>query len=76
MICRSRRVFPSDKWEFWQRLHFLLGVRKSSKVKLIFSTSDSCVEADMLRALGTNYYKQELLKTSSIKSQNAQKLFL
>lgn len=49
-IRRPRRVFLFDKWEFWQKQLFLLGVRKASRVKLRFTMSDQHVVADMPRA--------------------------
>lgn len=45
ILRRARTGFRSDTWAFW--LRFLFGVRKTSKVKLIFSTSDPRVVADI-----------------------------
>lgn len=47
---QAKMGFLFDKWEFWQKQHFLLGVKKTSRVKLIFSISDHHVEADVPRA--------------------------
>lgn len=46
-IRRRRRVFLLDKWEFWQKQLFWLGVRKASRVKLGFTMLDQHVVADM-----------------------------